>query len=52
MYFMSYHPELESFLLKVERDEYTENVSAELEIFKAHMVTAQKIVGIGERIAA
>jgi len=46
MYFMSYHPDLPEFLLKVERDEYTEKVSQALEAFKLDMIKAKELIGI------
>ena len=46
MYFMSYCPGLPAFLLKVERDDYTNKVSAALDAFKSDLVAARKLIGV------
>lgn len=44
MHFMSYHPDLKPFILKVGWDEYTIKVSNALDDFKAKMVVAKSLV--------
>lgn len=44
MFFMSYHPDLPEFLLKVRRDDYTETLCSALEVFKNNMAKAREII--------
>jgi hypothetical protein len=45
MYFMSYCPGLPALLVKVERDDYTEQVAAALDAFKSDLAAARKLIG-------